>query len=97
MAVYYRTIIEQRFRLVVYSLASSVIIYTAVLIGLVAGPCSATGGSGQCLPEATLAYIVMNISTDVMLIVLPLPVIHSLNMPWRQKTMVGVVLTVGSL
>lgn len=95
MAVYHRTFIERKFRIVVYILAGCVIVYTVVLGIVVPAQCHIR--TGRCPPEATLSYIVLNISTDVVLIVLPFPVIYRLNMPRRQKIMVGIVLTVGSM
>ncbi|KAI0887028.1 uncharacterized protein GGS22DRAFT_120583 [Annulohypoxylon maeteangense] len=71
--------------------------YTLVLTILLAGPCNPMFvGSGRCLNNIIISQSVLNIVSEVAVIILPIPVIHKLNMPMRQKVVVGLIMGLGS-
>lgn len=71
--------------------------YTITFSVLFGGPCNPLAtGSGVCLNNIAVAQAVLNIVTDAIIIALPIPTIHRLNMPLKQKIQVGVILALGS-
>ena len=54
---------------------------------------------GRCLDSLTVWYVMasFNLITDVALFILPLPVIHSLQLPRRQKWTLIIVFGLGLL
>ncbi|KAK8091024.1 hypothetical protein PG994_000529 [Apiospora phragmitis] len=87
----------QTFRICVYITTAAITIYTVVFTALLCGPCDPVDvGSGTCLNNIAIAQAILNILSDVWLIVLPIPMIHGLRMPLRQKIVVGVILGLGS-
>lgn len=73
-----------------------IIAYTIVLTVLVTGPCDPLHGSVVCLTHAGTAHAALNIISDVLVICLPIPLVHQLQMPTRQKVSVGILMTLGS-
>lgn len=73
-----------------------IVAYTIVLTVLVTGPCDPLRGSVVCLTRAGTAHAALNIISDVLVICLPIPLVHQLQMPTRQKVSVGVLMTLGS-
>ncbi|CZR47249.1 uncharacterized protein FPRO_08623 [Fusarium proliferatum ET1] len=53
-------------------------------------------GSGVCLNNLAISQVVLNIATDLSIIILPLPTLHNLKIPFRQKVVVGCILSIGS-
>lgn len=85
------------FRLAVYATAVAVTAYTVVFTALFIGPCNtAKVGSGTCLNNIAIAQAVLNILSDVVLIVLPIPMLNRLNMPFKQRLVTGALLGLGS-
>lgn len=74
-----------------------VTVYTIVLTVLVTGPCDPIHGSIVCLTRAGTGHAALNIISDILVIALPTPLVHQLQMPMRQKISVGVLMTLGSL
>jgi hypothetical protein len=54
-------------------------------------------GSIVCLTRAGTGHAALNIISDILVIALPIPLVHQLQMPMRQKISVGVLMTLGSL
>jgi hypothetical protein len=77
-------------------LGSAIVIYTIVLTVLVTGPCHPIHGSVVCLTRAGTGHAGLNIISDLLVIALPVPLVHQLQMPMRQKISVGVLMTLGS-
>ncbi|KAJ4357143.1 uncharacterized protein N0V89_001718 [Didymosphaeria variabile] len=73
-----------------------IVVYTIVLTVLVTGPCDPLHGSVVCLTHAGTAHAALNIISDVLVIGLPIPLVHQLQMPTRQKVSVGILMTLGS-
>ncbi|KAI0023811.1 hypothetical protein F4780DRAFT_776435 [Xylariomycetidae sp. FL0641] len=85
------------FRICVYAIASLMTCYTVILTVFIAGPCNAVHlGNTSCLNSVTLAQSGLNIATDIAIIILPIPMIHSLKMPFKQKLALGGILALGS-
>lgn len=69
------------------------IAFTAIL----SGPCNPLNvGSSTCLNNVALAQAVLNISTDGVLVLMPVVMLWGLNMPQKQKIAVGCILALGS-
>jgi hypothetical protein len=85
------------FRIGVYAISVSLISYTIVFTALLSGPCNPVdAGSGVCLNNLAIAQVVLNIATDLSIMILPLPTLHKLQIPFRQKVLVGGILCLGS-
>lgn len=85
------------FRVCVYVTAAGIVIYTVVFTGLLCGLCKpAREGGTTCLNNIALAQAAVNILTDIVLIVLSIPTLRRLQLPRRQKTVVGGILALGS-
>lgn len=83
-------------RMCTWVIAAAIIIYTTVFTVLTVGPCDPLTGNLQCLNNVGGAHAALNILTDLIVIILPIPLIHTLQMPVRQKISVGVLMTLGS-
>ncbi|KAK2596067.1 hypothetical protein N8I77_013575 [Diaporthe amygdali] len=83
-------------RVCTWVIAAAILIYTIVFTVLVTGPCNPMGGSVKCLNNVGGAHAALNILSDVLVIVLPIPLVHELQMPMRQKISVGILMTLGS-
>lgn len=55
--------------------------------------------TGHCLPEGPVWYAnaAMQIFTDVVILILPMPLLSKLHLPWRQKIGIMLVFGVGVL
>jgi len=72
--------------------------YTITLSIFFGGPCKPLViGSGVCLNSIAIAQAVLNVVTDAIIIVLPIPTIQPLNMPLKQRIQVGIILALGSV
>ncbi|KAK7414278.1 hypothetical protein QQX98_006875 [Neonectria punicea] len=97
LVLYYRIIPNTGFRLTIYAVAASLVVYTLVFTILLAGPCEPLKpDSGTCVVNLTISQAVLNIVSDVVVIVLPIPTIHRLNMRLKQKITIGFLLALGS-
>ncbi|KAM0421361.1 hypothetical protein ACHAPT_010896, partial [Fusarium lateritium] len=97
LVLYYRLIPNTSFRIALYAVAAGLVIYTLVFTILLAGPCHPQKpGTGTCVVNLTISQAVLNIVSDVIVIVLPIPLIHRLNMRLKQRITVGLLLALGS-
>lgn len=100
LLMYYRTIPKRSFRITVVAVASCVVVYTAVMAGIVSGPCSPAKSNaenrGACLADSVIVHAVLNIISDVVIIVIPMPTVYNLAMPIRQKISVLALFAIGS-
>ncbi|KAI1455088.1 hypothetical protein F4805DRAFT_289187 [Annulohypoxylon moriforme] len=97
LVLYLRIDPFRMFRICVYTVGLLILAYTTVLSILLVGPCDPLSvGSGRCLNNINIAQAVLNIMSEVAIIILPIPVIHRLNMPTRQKVVVGLIMGLGS-
>jgi len=66
---------------------------------LFSGPCNPLLGTPEsllCLNNIAVSQAVLNIVTDGVIILLPIPTIHALHMPLKQRITVGCILALGS-
>jgi hypothetical protein len=99
LVLYWRISPNRSFRICIIILAVMLVGYTATFTVLFAGPCNpllATPESAICLNNIAVSQAVLNIVTDGLIIILPIPTIHSLNMPLKQRITVGMILGLGS-
>ncbi|OBS24438.1 hypothetical protein FPOA_04981 [Fusarium poae] len=97
LVLYYRLIPNRGFRWAIYATAAGLVIYTLVFTILLAWPCHPLKpGTATCVVNLTVAQGVLNIVSDAIVIVLPIPLIHRLNMPLRQRITAGLLLALGS-
>lgn len=95
--LYHHLIPNQGFHFALYAVAASLVIYTLVFTILLAGPCHPLKpGTGTCVVNLTISQAILNIVSDAIVIVLPIPTIHRLNMPLKQRITVGFLLALGS-
>lgn len=85
------------FRYFGHCVAAYVVVPPIVYTVLVLGPCNSSSGNLQCLTNIALTQTGTNITSDLMLIAMPIRVTMSLNMPRRQKLTVTALLALGSL
>ncbi|KAF3764795.1 hypothetical protein M406DRAFT_331113 [Cryphonectria parasitica EP155] len=84
-------------RICTWLLAISIFVYTTVFTVLIAGPCNPLVPANiNCVNNVGAAHAALNILSDLIVIVLPVPLIHGLQMPIKQKITVGVLMTLGS-
>lgn len=97
LSVLYRISPARPHQYAVYIIAGSLLIYTITFTVLLAGPCNPRfNGSGVCLNNLAIAQVVLNIASDLAIIILPLPTLYNLQIRFRQKLVVAGILSVGS-
>ncbi|KAF4995616.1 hypothetical protein FGRMN_5007 [Fusarium graminum] len=97
LVLYYRLIPNKSFHFGLYAVGAGLVIYTLVITILLAWPCHPLKpGTGNCVVNLAISQGVLNIVSDAIVIALPIPLIHRLNMPLRQRITAGVLLTLGS-
>jgi hypothetical protein len=96
LALYHRINPFNRFRAVIYVVAVATCAYTIVLTVLLTGPCNPIRfGTGTCFNGILMSQAVMNISFDMIIIIIPLPMIHKLQIPLRRKVVIGAIFAIG--
>lgn len=98
LCLYFRINPFGYFRLVIFSTAGGLIIYTVIMTALLAGPCNMSkADTAVCLSNIAIAQSVLNITSDLVLVVIPIPMIHKLQLSLRERVALGGVLGLGSL
>ncbi|KAL4950400.1 hypothetical protein BDW69DRAFT_187376 [Aspergillus filifer] len=97
LSVLYRINPSNIYRYTVIVTAAAIFAYTLVLCIMIGGPCSPLkDGTLKCLEDVLLANAVLNIASGFAVVVLPLPTIHKLRLPLKQRIGVGCLLALGS-
>ncbi|KAM7188722.1 puromycin-sensitive aminopeptidase [Rhypophila sp. PSN 637] len=99
LVLYWRISPEKYFRTAVAATAFVLLSSSAIITIIFLAPCDpmlGTPESAVCLNRVAVAQAVINIVTDVIIILLPIPTTYSLHMPLKQKISVGIVLALGS-
>ncbi|KAL2141914.1 hypothetical protein VTI28DRAFT_1799 [Corynascus sepedonium] len=99
LVLYWRISPNKVFRICIVITAVVLIGYSVTFSALFAGPCNPNLGtpeSALCLNNIAVAQAVLNIVTDGIIILLPIPTIHGLNMGLKQRITVGLILGLGS-
>ncbi|KAL5336002.1 hypothetical protein BJX70DRAFT_401060 [Aspergillus crustosus] len=97
LSVLYRINPSRIYRGTVIVVAVMIIAYTLTLCIITGGPCSPLkDGTIKCLEKVALSQAIMNIISDLAVLALPIPTIHNLHLPLKQKITVGCLLALGS-
>ncbi|KAL4926673.1 uncharacterized protein BDV17DRAFT_293250 [Aspergillus undulatus] len=97
LSVLYRINPSYLYRYTVIAMAIAIFAYTLTLCIMIGGPCSPLkDGTLKCLEDVLLANAVLNIASDIAVVATPLPTIHHLRLPLKQKASVGCLLALGS-
>ncbi|KAI1658128.1 hypothetical protein F4813DRAFT_357434 [Daldinia decipiens] len=97
LVLYIRLNPSKPFRACVYISGFLIFTFTVVFTILFAGPCNPLSvGSGVCLNNIAISQAVLNIVFDVVIIVLPIPMVHKLQLPLKQKAVIGFLIALGS-
>ena len=103
---YFRISAKRNFRIALYIAMGIVLAYSIALIFALIFGCNPiqkswdlriTGGTCINRPAVYLSNGILNVATDFMILLLPVPMIKDLHMPLRQKILVAAVFSVGSL
>ncbi|KAF2131446.1 hypothetical protein P153DRAFT_429743 [Dothidotthia symphoricarpi CBS 119687] len=98
LALYRRLDPNPKIRACVYALSFLVVGYTLAITIVAAGPCNpyAQPGAQQCLVKLNLFMSVINIVTDLLILLLPVRMLHQLQLPNKQKILLGLIFALGS-
>ncbi|XP_014558732.1 hypothetical protein COCVIDRAFT_36032 [Bipolaris victoriae FI3] len=95
--LYYRIGTQAWMRIAIYALALLTFGYTLSITIVVVGPCNPQiNTAGKCLKDLNLFMAIINILTDFFIILLPLPMLHCLQLRLKQKVLLSLVFTLGS-
>ncbi|KAK8017770.1 hypothetical protein PG993_014096 [Apiospora rasikravindrae] len=105
LAQYYRIMNSKTMRTLIYAATAFVVIWTLSQIGLAVFQCDPISGfwepgpDTKCLPIVPGWYIAAagNIMADILILLIPLPVIKGLNLPRGQKLALGAIFCLGFL
>ncbi|CAJ2505729.1 Uu.00g131230.m01.CDS01 [Anthostomella pinea] len=99
LTLYHRINPSKPFRICLYIVAAAMISYQIIFMVIFIGPCRtslATPKAAKCFSDGALANAILNVISDAAVIVLPIPMLHRLHMPLKQKLAVGGILGLGS-
>ncbi|PSR90738.1 hypothetical protein BD289DRAFT_208574 [Coniella lustricola] len=95
--LYHRINPSRNYRLALYGIAFACTTYTLVFTIILSVPCNPLhDGTTTCLNNLALAQAILNITTDGVLIIMPVITLYGLQMPRKQKVTVGLILGLGS-
>jgi hypothetical protein len=97
LVLYHRINPSKWMRIAIYAVAAIVFSYSLAITIVVTGPCNPlTHADGKCLRSLNLFMSIINIVTDFLVLALPIPMIHMLQLPVQQKVMIGGIFSLGS-
>ncbi|KAA8625052.1 hypothetical protein PtrSN002B_006133 [Pyrenophora tritici-repentis] len=97
LALYYRLNPDRTIRMCIYGLAGLVFGYSLSITVVAAGPCNPQTHTDQkCLTDLNLFMACINIITDFLILCLPIPMLRALQLPLKQKVLLGLVFALGS-
>jgi hypothetical protein len=97
LALYYRLNPDRKVQACIYALAALVTGYSLAITIVAAGPCNPQTHSDQkCLTDLNLFMACINIITDFLILCLPIPMLRALQLPIKQKVLLGMVFALGS-
>ena len=105
LLLYLRLFPSRRFRIIVFSAMAIVAIYLLALVGLTIGQCNPVSRAwdttidGQCIDIKAFWYAnaALNVTSDFLILALPMPYICRLHLPLRRKLSLSLVLALGGL
>lgn len=97
VVLYHRINPSRTYRFILYAIAFVCTVFTVILTVLLAAPCNPLKpDTTMCLNNIALAQAILNISTDGVLILMPVVMLWNLQMPKKQKITVGFILVLAS-
>ncbi|OAG01382.1 uncharacterized protein CC84DRAFT_1228406 [Paraphaeosphaeria sporulosa] len=97
LALYHRILPDIRSRVGVYTLFVLILGYNLGITITIVGPCNLLKHSDPtCLMNANLVMAILNIMTDVCIIVMPTQILYRLQMDRKQKWFIGIIFFVAS-
>ncbi|KAJ5143149.1 uncharacterized protein N7515_001936 [Penicillium bovifimosum] len=97
LSVLYRINPSTGYRIIVVTVAIATFAYTLALCIITGAPCNPLhAGTTKCLENVALSQAVLNIASDLAVIILPIPTIYGLHFSTKQKLTVGGLLALGS-
>jgi hypothetical protein len=97
LALYYRLNPDRKVQVTIYVLAVLVTGYSLAITIVAAGPCNPRTHTDQkCLTDLNLFMACINIITDFLILCLPIPMLRALQLPIKQKILLGLVFALGS-
>jgi hypothetical protein len=97
LVLYHRINPSPWMRMAIYAVAAIVFGYSLAITVMVAGPCNPlTHADGQCLRSLNLFMSIINIVTDFLVLALPISMLRMLQLPMKQKFMIGGIFSLGS-
>ncbi|KAJ5788144.1 hypothetical protein N7457_003134 [Penicillium paradoxum] len=97
LSVLYRINPSKIYRVLVSIVGVAIFAYTLALCAITGGPCNPLhAGTTKCLENVASSQAVLNITSDLAVIILPIPMIHNLQFSLKQKITVGCLLALGS-
>jgi hypothetical protein len=97
LALYYRLNPDLKVQASIYALAVLVTGYSLAITIVAAGPCNPRTHTDQkCLTDLNLFMACINIITDFLILCLPIPMLRALQLPIKQKVLLGLVFALGS-
>ncbi len=97
LTLFHRLDPHPKTRACTYALAFIVFGYSLVITITATGPCSPVKRMDpKCLTDVNLFMSIINITTDFFILLLPLPMLYRLELPRKQKLLLGMIFTLGS-
>ncbi|KAI0847484.1 hypothetical protein F5Y00DRAFT_263634 [Daldinia vernicosa] len=97
LVLYIRLNPSKLFRACVFVSGFLISAYTITFTVLFLGPCNPLSvGTGTCLNDVAISQAVLNIFFDVVIILLPIPMVHNLHLPLKQRAAIGFLIALGS-
>ncbi|KAF2645325.1 hypothetical protein P280DRAFT_465174 [Massarina eburnea CBS 473.64] len=96
LVMYHRLSPSRWNRFSCYAMAILILGYSIAFTIIVIWPCNPLHGNIECLSQLNLTMAIFNIITDAIIIALPVPMLHSLHLPLKQRVGLGVVFAIGS-
>ncbi|EMD68387.1 hypothetical protein COCSADRAFT_80627 [Bipolaris sorokiniana ND90Pr] len=95
--LYYRISTQAWMRIAIYAVGILTFGYSLSITIVVVGPCNPNAHTdGKCLKDLNFSMAIINILTGFFIILLPLPMLHALQLCMKQNFLLGVVFTLGS-
>ncbi len=98
LVLYHRINPSHTFRCCIYVAAAAIIIVPLVLCLMVLfdTDCTVLVDNALCVNNVSVAWSVLNIVGDLVLIIMPIPSVLALDMAFRQKLAIITILLIGS-
>ncbi|KAL2829346.1 hypothetical protein BJY01DRAFT_255041 [Aspergillus pseudoustus] len=97
LILYHRLNPSKKFRWIIYALMFIIAGYTLATTLATAGGCNPLNtGQTPCINNLALWQAILNIATDFLMLLLPLPLLWALQLPLLQKVSLGFIFAIGS-